>query len=380
MLFCLNCGSELLLDGRYRAISQLGEGGFGKTYEVLDRNNQPRVLKVLIENYAKYVELFKQEANVLSALNHSGIPQVDHDGYFVYYPRDQQEPLHCIVMEKIEGMNLEKYLQQRDNHPIKQKRALQWLGELATILEQVHNHNFFHRDIKPANIMLKANGSLVLIDFGSVRQVTATYLQKRSQGQVTGVISTGYTPMEQIKGKAVQQSDFYALGGTMIFLLTAQNPSEFYDPTTDNLNWRSTVPDIYPQFADLIDQLIAPLPRSRPQTAEEILRAIAAIDPELDAVTTYFGTPSQSSPSPSISQVPVSIPPNPSPSQPKLNQDFLNRCQQELAEMIGPMATIICRRTLNQNPNVSELEFIDLLVKKIPSQEEAREFKEKLLG
>ena len=380
MLFCLNCGSELLLDGRYRAISQLGEGGFGKTYEVLDRNNQPRVLKVLIENYPKYVELFKQEANVLSALNHSGIPQVDHDGYFVYYPRDQEEPLHCIAMEKIEGMNLENYLQQRGNRPIKQKRVLQWLGELATILEQVHNHNFFHRDIKPANIMLKANGSLVLIDFGSVRQVTATYLQKRSQGQVTGVISTGYTPMEQIKGKAVQQSDFYALGGTMIFLLTAQNPSEFYDPTTDNLNWRSAVPNIYPQFADLIDQLIAPLPGSRPQTAEEILRAIAAIDPELDAVTTYFGTSSQSSPSPPISQVPVSIPPNLPPSNPKLSQDFIYLCQQELAEVIGPMATIVCRRTLSQNPNISELEFIDLLVSKIPSQEEAREFKEKLLG
>ena len=380
MLFCLNCGSELLLDGRYRAISQLGEGGFGKTYEVLDRNNQPRVLKVLIENYPKYVELFKQEANVLSALNHSGIPQVDHDGYFMYYPRDQEEPLHCIAMEKIEGMNLEDYLQQRANRPIKQKRALQWLGELATILEQVHNHNFFHRDIKPANIMLKANGSLVLIDFGSVRQVTATYLQKRSQGQVTGVISTGYTPMEQIKGKAVQQSDFYALGGTMIFLLTAQNPSEFYDPTTDKLNWRSAVPDIYPQFADLVDQLIATLPRSRPQTAEEILRAIAAIDPELDAVTTYFGTSSQVSQSPSIPPVPVSISPNLSPSKPKFSQDFLNRCQQELAEIIGPMASIVCRRTLSQNPNVSELEFVDLLVKKIPSQEEAREFKEKLLG
>ncbi len=86
LLFCPACGSELLLEGRYRAIRQLGEGGFGKTYEVSDGakrtaatgdRNMPKVLKLLTNNDAKYVELFQREAEVLSRLNHPGIPQVD---------------------------------------------------------------------------------------------------------------------------------------------------------------------------------------------------------------------------------------------------------------------------------------------------------------
>ncbi|MEW6492250.1 MAG: bifunctional serine/threonine-protein kinase/formylglycine-generating enzyme family protein [Cyanobacteriota bacterium] len=161
LLFCTNCGSELLLEGRYRVTRQLGAGGFGRTYEVNDRNT-PKVLKVLIKNDAKYVELFQREAEVLSKLNHPGIPQVEAEGYFTVFPRNSTEPLHCLVMERIEGMNLEEYLQQRGNRPINQKLALQWLTELATVLDVVHSQNFFHRDIKPSNIMLKPDGNLAL--------------------------------------------------------------------------------------------------------------------------------------------------------------------------------------------------------------------------
>ena len=110
MIFCLGCGSELLLDGRYRVVRKLGQGGFGTTYEILDLNSRPWVLKVLIDNHPKYVELFKQEVQVLSILDHSGIPKTDLDGYFLYFPEGRQEPLHCMVMEKIEGLNLNQYI------------------------------------------------------------------------------------------------------------------------------------------------------------------------------------------------------------------------------------------------------------------------------
>ena len=192
----------------------LGLGGFGKTYEVSDRN-LPKVLKLLINNDAKYVELFKREAEVLSRLNHPGIPQVESEGYFTVFPKNSTEPLHCLVMERIEGMNLEEYLQQRDNRPINQKLALQWLTELTTILGVVHSQNFFHRDIKPSNIMLKPDGLLALIDFGTAREVTSTYVAKQAAGKkITGVQSFGYAPPEQINGYAVLQSDFFALGRT----------------------------------------------------------------------------------------------------------------------------------------------------------------------
>lgn len=288
VLFCQTCGSELLLEGRYRVLSILGGGGFGKTFAVSDAHTQTsKVLKVLINNHPKAVELFQREAEVLTRLQHPGIPKVETNGYFVYFPRNSQEPIHCLVMEKIEGLDLCEYLRQRDNRPIDQKLALQWLKEVVTILQQVHQQDLFHRDIKPSNIMLRADGRLALIDFGTARAVTGTYIAKQAIGQVTGVISAGYTPLEQVNGQAVQQSDFFALGRTFIYLLTGQEPShpKIYNSYTDELNWRDylkqskTHPtNISPQFADLLDQMMARLPHQRPQNTQAILQRLAEID------------------------------------------------------------------------------------------------------
>lgn len=303
-LFCQGCGSELLLEGRYRVVRLLGSGGFSKTFEVSEPNGTLNVLKVLTDPQPKAVELFEREAAVLSQLQHPGIPKVEPDGYFIYWSRDSKQPLHCLVMEKIEGLNLHEYIQQRGNRAIEQKMAVQWLKELVTILRQVHSQNFFHRDIKPSNIMLRANGELVLIDFGTARQVTETYMAKRAGGQVTGIVSAGYTPPEQINGQAVQQSDFYALGRTFVYLLTAKDPGEFYDPQTNDLRWREYAPAISPSFADLIDRLIARLPSQRPQTTEAILQQLAEIS---DASHSTVLNP----PNSRQRSVPQTLPPNP---------------------------------------------------------------------
>jgi serine/threonine protein kinase len=216
--FCRSCGSELLLNGHYQVMRRLGGGGFGVTYEVNDtRNSVTKVLKVLINNQQKAIELFQQEAQVLQNLNHPGIPKVESDGYFVFFPRGSKEPIHCLVMEKIVGIDLEKWMQNRGMSPIDQDLMMQWLRELVTILDQVHTQKFFHRDIKPPNIMLNADGRLSLIDFGTVREVTETYQVKVGAGEnVTGIVSAGYTPPEQINYHAEPRSDFFALGRTFV--------------------------------------------------------------------------------------------------------------------------------------------------------------------
>ncbi|WP_017717470.1 serine/threonine-protein kinase [Kamptonema formosum] len=277
-MFCSSCGSELLLEARYRVMRLLGQGGCGKTFEVSDRDGTPKVLKILINNHPKYLELFQREALVLSQLNHPGIPRVEPDAYFTFSPKNSTEPLHCLVMEKIEGLDLSEYQQLRPNRPISQKVAIEWLTQLAAVLQEVHSQNFFHRDIKPSNIMLRADGNLVLIDFGTVRAVTGTYVAKQAAGQVTGVVSAGYTPPEQINGQAVPQSDFFALGRTFVYLLTGKEPGEFYDATTDELRWRNSAAGISPVFADLIDSLMVRLASQRPQTAKEILQKLAEIN------------------------------------------------------------------------------------------------------
>lgn len=276
---CRHCGWEILLQGRYRVLRLLGEGGFSKTFEVQDGETQ-KVLKVLLDNHAKTISLFRQEAWVLSQLQHLGIPKVEAGAYFTILPRASQQPLHCLVMEKIDGLNLEQWLKQRKYQPISEKQAIEWLKQLATILEEVHKHEYFHRDIKPSNIMLRSNGELVLIDFGTAREISDTYLAKVSGGQkVTSIISAGYTPLEQVNGKAVPQSDFFALGRTFVYLLTGKPPSDFPEhPATGELLWRNSARQVSNPLADFIDRLMSPFPGNRPANTHEILQYLAGLE------------------------------------------------------------------------------------------------------
>ncbi|MEG4395761.1 serine/threonine-protein kinase [Microcoleus sp. BROC3] len=285
---CIHCGSELLLQGRYRLVAPLGGGGFGRTFEV-DDNGSRKVLKVLLKEHPKAVELFKQEADVLVRLRHPGIPKVDRDGYFIFSPAHTTESFHCLVMEKIAGANLQDWLKHR-GRPISQEQALNWLKQLSEILDQVHRLNYFHRDIKPHNIMCKPNGQLVLIDFGTAREVSGTYFAKVGQGQnVTGIVSPGYTPPEQTNGKAVPQSDFFALGRTFVYLLTGKPPTAFPEnPRTGRLMWRKGAPQVSDPLANVIDYLMAPFPGNRPQSPQMVLQCLEEIN--LDGAETQLPT------------------------------------------------------------------------------------------
>lgn len=277
---CRNCGSQLLLQNRYRVLKQIGQGGFGNTLEI-DDGGKTKVLKVLTENNSKAVELFQQEAKVLSQLNSPGIPKVEADGYFTVLPKNSSVSLHCLVMEKIEGVNLEQWMEFRNYQTISETQALNWLKQIVEILALVHTQKYFHRDIKPQNIMLRPSGQLVLIDFGAVRQITTTILAGNSH---TRIISQGYSPPEQQNGYSVQQSDFFALGRTFIFLLTGKEPQDkaIYDPLTNELNWRKYAVNISPLLADLIDNLIAPTANQRPENTRVILQRLQEIEKALN--------------------------------------------------------------------------------------------------
>ncbi len=273
-----------LLQNRYQVRQNLGRGGFSRTYEV-DDSGTLKVLKVLnldrcrnLELEQKAVSLFQREAAVLSRLQHPGIPKVELDGYFTLAEAGQ-EAVHCLVMEKIDGLNLKQWLENQGNQPLTQEQAIAWLIQMSQILAQVHRQGLIHRDIKPSNIMLRANGQLVLIDFGAVREVTETYLQKQSMNEMgTLIFSVGYTPPEQMEGQAVMQSDFYALGRTFIYLLTGKHPNDFdKDSRTGRLHWRDSAPQVSKQLADLMDYLMATFPGKRPQTPQMIENCLAEI-------------------------------------------------------------------------------------------------------
>lgn len=270
---CQNCSCSLLICDRYRLVKPLRELYELNTTEIfeVDDRGTTKVMKVLNSDRPKLVRLFEQEAQILQRLHHPGIPQVD--AYFVLSLNDDTQKLHCLVMEKIEGQNLKQYLE--ENGSISETTAIDWLKQLLIILAQVHGEKLLHRDIKPSNIMLRPNGQLVLIDFGTVRELTRTYISKLGWSDVTQVYSVGYTPTEQIEGQAVVESDFFALGRTFVHLLTGIYPAELpRNPETNQLIWRDRALQVSAWLAYLIDELIAPLPQHRPSNAQRILERL----------------------------------------------------------------------------------------------------------
>ncbi len=316
--YCQSCGSELLLNGQYRVSRLLSDTtGFGVVYEAFE-GFTAKILKVLQEkwnNEPKAVELFKREYDVLLELsrqNVTGVPRAD--AYFQYSTREGKI-LHCLVMEKVEGINLEQWLKQYDK--LSQKRAFKWLREITLILDKIHQQNWLHRDIKPPNIMLRNSGELVLIDFGTAREETQTYHQKVKGQQVTGITSAGYTPNEQQHGQAVIQSDFHALGRTFVHLLTGKHPLEIYDPINDVLPWREETENIHPLLLDFIDELMGRLPKNRPANTRVILQRLDEIERQLKLPPITPNRPSSPPPNPqpvvTQKQPPVIPKINPSP-------------------------------------------------------------------
>lgn len=276
-----------LLNGRYRILKPLGSGGMGQVFEVCDETvpvGEPKILKLSNTLLPDTEKFFRREAQVLKQSNHPGIPRMaPTDGYFCESLDEYDEPIHCLVMEKVPGVDLLRWLNKPQN-VLTEEVALDWLKQLVEILAYLHNQEVFHRDIKPANIMSRPDGKLVLIDFGIARAMTTTFHHKQKRDR-TGTVahSRGYAPPEQMDGRAVPQSDFFALGRTMMHLLTKTHPSELPTSLSSgqlNLEWNRYEARISPSFARLLQDLTAPLPAQRPQTTQEILRAIAQIEAE----------------------------------------------------------------------------------------------------
>ncbi|MBG1267259.1 protein kinase domain-containing protein [Nostoc sp. WHI] len=292
---CLSCGTSLLINDRIRLVEPLRELGnnpfnYFEVFEVDDAGTQlnpglkRRVMKVLKWDTPNLVKLIEHESLALQLIQHPNIPESTVDDFFTFVPKNSRIILHCLVMDKFEGRNLEQWIE--FNGKISQSLALEWLKQLVEILDTVHHSDFFHRDIKPSNIVLQPNGQLALIDFGTARRLTNTYLAKVSGSggtdkgrggryEVTSVVTPHYTPLEQINGQAVPQSDFYSLGRTFVNLITGIQLMDLpIDKKTGNLIWRDKARQIDKPFADFLDELMAFLPGQRPQTTEIILQRL----------------------------------------------------------------------------------------------------------
>lgn len=288
---CSACRQALLVNGRFRVISSILLGNRSRKCEILkaidttgsyiNPPNSLVVLKTLIDDDSKIVELFHHEATSLRNFDHPGIPRSDMDDLFTFQVSNG-DVFDCYAMSFIEGVNLEDWI--KSHGAISQQQAFDWLKQLAEILYEVHMKGFFHRDIKPSNIMLKPDGQLVLIDFGAVRQFGDTYLAKlaRNGCGLTQVHTLGYSPPEQMNGKAVPQSDFYALGRTLIYCVTGKSFMEIpINERTGDMLWQAEAQQIDPPLISLLETLIQPFPKDRPHDAQSILTSISEVSAAL---------------------------------------------------------------------------------------------------
>jgi eukaryotic-like serine/threonine-protein kinase len=269
-IYCANCSTPLVVKDCYRLLRFLRNPNSdhnAEVFEVSDGNHnaQKKVLKSLVRSEPLLQKLFEREQFLLINLEHPGIPRGE-DFFSITIPNTHQE-IACLVMEWIEGDDLLSWLSTKS---INEETAINWLEQLASILAYIHKNQVFHRDIKPSNIMRRPDGQLVLIDFGAVKSLIQTNIDGRN---VTIVSSYGYTAPEQLQGKAVPQSDFFALGRTFIHLLTQKHPDDAFS----NQWWKNIQPPLSDVFVTLINDLIKDSPQERPQDGEELQQRIDAI-------------------------------------------------------------------------------------------------------
>jgi len=214
--------AEQVLQGRYQLKQKLGRNGSRQTWLAADLATPDQTL-VIVKFLAfagdvqwDDLKLFEREAQVLKQLNHSQIPK-----YWDYFCINEQSLYFGLVQEYIPGASLQELLNQGKKFTEQQVRQI--AVDVLNILIYLHELNppVLHRDIKPSNLIWSENEQVYLVDFGAVQDKAA------KEGATFTIVGTyGYTPMEQFGGRAVPASDLYALGATLIHLLTGIMPAD----------------------------------------------------------------------------------------------------------------------------------------------------------
>lgn len=358
----------------YRIESVLGAGGFGLTYLATDANLNLRVaLKEYLpadfasrnpdssvqpregeagETFQWGLQRFLDEARTLASFSHPNIVRVMR--FF------EANCTGYMVMEFIDGKPLSDWISAR--RPLSRQPLLRIIEPLLDGLEVIHNAGYLHRDIKPANIYVRADGSPVLLDFGSARQLLS------GERELTAIVTPGYAPLEQYHshGKQGPWSDLYSLGGVLYWMVTGNKPPEAAARVREDV----MVPAVRAGFAGVhgpellmaIDWALKPHEAERPQNVAAFRRALAGEPPAtaFERTTPASGPPPQTAPS--------TRPPSPS-SGVVFDAGLLKWMETELARHIGPISAMVVR---NAAAIASSVDALCQAVAKELSDENAR--------
>ena len=255
----LNPGT--ILAGRYSIERLLGGGGMGVVYLARDQRlaNRPCAIKEMVDHFIDQQQrleandYFAREADTLAQLKHQAIPAITD--------RFDDQNRHYLVMEYVEGRNLEEELAARNNDPLPEGLVIDVARQLCDGLAYLHNMAppIVYRDMKPSNVMLTSKGRAVLVDFGIARLFKAA-----RKGTMIGTL--GFAPPEQYKGDIDPRSDIYSLAATLHYMLTARDPEKF--PPFSFPKIKELRPELSNNLAAAIDSALSYGVEGRPQTIE----------------------------------------------------------------------------------------------------------------
>ncbi|MBC1867337.1 Stk1 family PASTA domain-containing Ser/Thr kinase [Listeria seeligeri] len=257
------------LNDRYKILHAIGGGGMANVYLahdiILDRDVAVKILRIDLADESNLIRRFQREAQSATSLVHPNIVSV--------YDVGEENDLHYIVMEHVDGMDLKQYI--HENHPISYEKAVDIMLQIVSAVTVAHQHHIIHRDLKPQNILIDHDGVVKITDFG-----IAMALSETSITQTNSLLgSVHYLSPEQARGgMATQKSDIYSLGIVLYELLTGKVPFDGESAVSiaikhlqaDIPSARAQNPEIPQSLENIIIKATAKDPFLRYQNAEEM--------------------------------------------------------------------------------------------------------------
>jgi eukaryotic-like serine/threonine-protein kinase len=259
------------LGGRYEILERVGGGGMALVYKGQDLLlNRKVAVKILRQQYVhdeEFIRRFRREAQSAASLSHPNVVSI--------YDVGQEDEIHYIVMEYIEGITLNDLIKQRA--PMQVEEAINIASQICDALDHAHHNGIIHRDIKPHNILIGRNGRVKVTDFGIARAASSSSITQT--GSVIG--SVHYFSPEHAKGtQAGEMSDLYSLGIVLYQMLTGKLPFSGESPISvalkhlqENVEAPRSVNPLIPQSVEnLILKSMRKRPEERYQAAKEMMK------------------------------------------------------------------------------------------------------------
>lgn len=291
----------MFISDRYEIISKVGSGGMADVYKAMcHRLNRYVAIKILKQEFssdANFVQKFRAEAQSVAGLSHPNIVSV--------YDVGDDDGLHYIVMELVEGITLKRFIEKRKQLDVKE--AIGITIQIAMGMEAAHNHHIIHRDIKPQNIIISREGKVKVADFGIAKAATSNTISQNAIGSVH------YLSPEQARGGySDERSDIYSLGVTLYEMLTGNVPFTGDNSVSVALSHiqseavpvRNINPDVPLSIDKIIQKCMQKKPERRYQTASELIQDLkrSVINPDGDYVNIASNSAVADSPTRNMSE------------------------------------------------------------------------------